>query len=327
MNPFGNLLVNLLMLALGLGSFKIAAEAIFRGVAQGASGATFPWATKPFGFMFVVGAWLGLGVLMLYAAWRGRGNPQDSDHDDERDHRLTEPQALRADQSQPTVPVVLEKQRGSMSSFDQFVQRAKLPRPLAHPYPSAQQHAAITSTQSKQRAPNSVQLPDPLHLYNSRIYAGLWLFGMTLYTVCAAFVSVFLVGVLGQKLAILLFALSFVIYLVIAVQCVRAWRWTSPALSLEKYGITDHFHGGRFIPWTDVRGVRLSSPSSTTSLVLQFARADLVRIHFGSLNLPFAAFQRIFYIGFEGRMRLTSLTFNRAQVMQVSQAFLRHSRR
>lgn len=328
MNPFGNLVVNLLMLVVGLGSFKIAAGAIFSGVAEGASSATFPLATKPLGFMLVVSAWLGLGILMLYAAWRGVVSPQGSDHDDEQDDRPTVPQPPRANQSQPVARVAPDAQRGDMSTFDLFVQRAKTPRTVAlHDHPAPQQHAATDPRESIPSAPHGAQLPEPLHLYKSRVYAVIWLLVMTLYTLAMAFVAVGLSGVLGQKIAVFIFAISFAIYLAIAVKCVRDWRWAGPAVSFEKYGVTDHFHGGRHIPWTDVKDVRLSSPSATTSLVLQFARADLVHTHFGSMYLPHAVLQRIFYSGFEARIALASLSFKRAQVMRVSQAFLRYSKR
>jgi hypothetical protein len=330
MNPFANLMVNLLMLALGLGSFKIAAGAIFTGVAEGASSAMFPFATKPFAFLLVVGAWLGLGILMLYAAWRGVVNPQDPDPDDEQDDRppVAQPsQSSRADQSQPAVRVALGPQR-SMSSFDHFIQHAKSPGPLTKPVqPPARHHAGAISPEPGYSSRGGAQLPEPLQLYKSRVYAGTWLAVMTLYTVAMVFVSVGISGVLGQRFASFIFAISFAIYMVIAVKCIRDWRRTEPALTLDKYGITDHFHGGQLIPWTDIKGIRLSSPSATTSLVLQFAHADLVRTHFGSAYLPHAVLQRIFCSGFEARIALTSLSFQRAQLMQLSQVFLKHARR
>ena len=76
-----------------------------------------------------------------------------------------------------------------------------------------------------------------------------------------------------------------------------------------------------------MKGVRFDFSDQAPALVLQFERVDQAQAHFGRLNLPFAIAQRIFYKGYEGRLPLSCLGFDRLQLMAVAKAFLRHSRR
>ena len=324
MNPFGNLVTTLFALAFCAVSFKIAVSAIFTGIAYGVENAVFPFTSKPFGYFLVLAFWLVMGVGSAWLAWVDIAKKRsDGDGDGNGDEVAdTLPMPNRRQPALQSASVTLSRSSCGASKFDQFLQRAKSPS-----HGIAQPREANDLKWDMPSGKPSSPLPEPLLLYKSRPYAIFLLAALSLFIVGMAYTCFILVGVLGQKLLVLVFVFWFVAYLVMAYLCVCDLRWQGPALEISQYAITDHFHGDRRIPWADIHDVRLTASSQNTLLVLQFANLDKVWEHFGNNNLLHAVWQRIFYNGFEGRLKLTSLSFKRAEVFRVSQAFLRHSKR
>lgn len=319
MNPFGNLLVNLFCLALGLGSLNIALQGIFAGAIDGAGSATFPFATKPLGFLLVVTFWMIVGVAFLWVAWLGvaRRDPDD-DTDDDDNTTSSGPQparASRAARAEPIAPANRSRPEATASG-------------AATTRPARLQIDSVAVSQDPARSHlGHANPPAPLELYKSRPYAIFVLLMATMFVLGLIPLHGVFRSIFGHNAAPLLYLPWLLLYAVIAVRCLRDFLWQGPALVLDQYWITDSFRGGKRIPWTDVHGVRLTASGATTKLVLQFRHASTAQAHFGTLALPYAIWQRLFYNGFEGNIRLTSLSFKRTQVMQVAQAFLRHSRR
>lgn len=98
-------------------------------------------------------------------------------------------------------------------------------------------------------------------------------------------------------------------------------------LVLDKFGITNHRKVGHLIPWTEVDAARLDARYSWSYLVLRFRHASEVHAHFGKSRWLEAIGMHLFFNGFEGRVKLTSLAFKRSMVLKTTQAFIRYSRR
>ncbi|WP_295958379.1 hypothetical protein [Rhodoferax sp.] len=298
MNSFGNLVTNLFALALGLGSLKLAGEGLWAGAIGGigSSAADVRFTAHPLGFVLLVAAWTAFGVFLVGFGWRGFTRPGDADGDDEEDIGGEVP--------------------------------APRPRSLPIPRPpTGMQAAPPPPVAAPATARPAARLPEPLELYTARMWAVCVLVLTTLVILGAAYACIGLSYFLTEKGAAILFAPGLVGYLVVAWKCVRDFFWRGPALVLDRFGILDYRQGGRSIPWTDVDAVRLHASSNRTSLVLRFRDLALPRQHFGALSMLGAWMNRIFYKGYEGRVVLTGLRFQRAQVLQVAQTFVRHARR
>ncbi|WP_394790906.1 hypothetical protein [Rhodoferax sp.] len=302
MNSFGNLVVTLLAFALGLGSLKIAGQGVFSGTISGlsSSGADVLWAKNPLAFVFLLALWTGLGLLCLLVGWRGIAQPADDAQDEDDESPMPLP-VTKPGPAQARAAVIAPKLSQAVAARE----LEPMPAPVRQPRP----------------------LPEPLRLYPSRLWAAGSLVFWTLWTGAMAYVCLALVQILGPVLAKLLFGLWLLLYLVIAWKALRDFFWQGPALELDQYGITDYRYGGRSILWTEVKGVRLHASSSTTSLVVSLRHLADVQAQFGVLRALTAVLNRVFYKGFEGRIKLTSLKFRRAQLLQVAQAFLRNAQR
>jgi hypothetical protein len=302
-------LVSVLSAVLGVASLSIAVRGALSGVIDGSSAtaARFPFATRPFAFLLIVGVWTILGCLLLYVAWSGRARRAAEAGKGGKADEAPKPRRAR-----PTDP----RFHGRTASSFGPVGEPLRPDELARLAPAPERFAA-----------RDARAPPPLLLFNSKTWA---VFGLIVSTALMAVsatlgASVF-ASLLGERFAQVLVAAMAFAYLTAVYRIVRNLRWEGPALVLDEEGITDCFRGAPTTPWRDVRGVRLTASSSTTYLVLQFAHAQTAARHFGLLKMPHAFLQRIVYDGFECALPLTSLSFSRVDVTRTAQAFLKHSR-
>lgn len=306
MNPFGNGIVTLLALALGLGSLNMAFQGLLNGAIDGASGTpSFVFATRPVKFVLLELFWIGLGLLLLLVAWRGVSRPRTGDKGDEDED---EPANVRGVVSRSAMP----------------------PSPLtAHdarlvPEQRPDDHRVMIVQPAGKALPG---LPEPFRLYASRPYAVLAFVAMNAFAVSSGFTLLALERFLGLTAAAILFTPVVLVYLRIVHQCIQNFFRRGPVLVLDRFGVTNHRRHGHMIPWTEVDAVRLDASNSATYLVLRFPNASDMHKHFGTLRFLPSAMQRMFYKGFEGRVKLTSLSFKRGEVQQVAQAFLKYSKR
>ena len=169
--------------------------------------------------------------------------------------------------------------------------------------------------------------PKPLELCASRFYAVCVFIVLTLSIIGSAYVAVVLVSTTSKPWTAMLIAPIVLACLVTMAQCLRNFFWTGPVLLLDKFGITNYRKGGHLIPWIEVDAVKLDSRDMSTYLVLRFRRASDVHAHFGRSRWLQSIVGHLFYKGFDGRMKLTSLVFKRFMVLQTAQSFLLYSRR
>jgi hypothetical protein len=292
MNKFGHGVTTLLLFVLGLGCLSLVLHGLLDGVVDGANGATFPFASKPVKFTLIELFWLGLGLLLLLAAWRGLTR-REVDVDDEREDE-------DEDATQPMRRTV-----------------APALSPPTAPLPDARSATATTKPLP----------PESLELHTSRPYAVLVVIVSTLFAGSSVLTAIALTHILGDVFVAMLFAPFALLCLVTAMQCIRNFFLQGPVLVLNKWGITNYRKDGHLIPWTEVDAVRLDVKGSSTYLVLRFRRADDVLAHFGASRWLQSITGRLFYKGFEGRVKLTSLVFQRALVLKTVQAYLRYARR
>ncbi|MEC5216957.1 hypothetical protein RCH09_001913 [Actimicrobium sp. GrIS 1.19] len=166
-----------------------------------------------------------------------------------------------------------------------------------------------------------------LELTTSRGYAILVFLVFTPFIVSCGYTTFALSFVLGKAFGIILFAPVALAYVFTMRQCIVNYFWSGPVLLFDRFGITNYRKSGHLIPWTEVDAVRIEAHQSSTYLVLRFRNANNVLKHFGTSRMLRSVLQRLFYKGFEGRVKLTSLSFKRSEVLQVAQALLRNSRR
>jgi hypothetical protein len=296
MNKFGDGLVTLLALLLGLGSLNLAFHGLMDGTISGGAGAEFVFAKKPVKFILIELFWVGLAGVFLLAAWRGtwgkKSDPDDLDED---------PEPM---DSQPL-------KRGINTRANDAI-AVTVPAPLSAPAPN-------------EKSPNVP--PRELELTTSRGYAILVFIMFTPFVVSSGYTTFALSFVLGKAFGIILFVPVALAYVFTMRQCIVNYFWSGPVLRLDRFGITNYRRGGHLIPWTDVDALRIEAHQSSTYLMLRFRDASDVLKHFGTSRMLRSVMQRLFYKGFEGRVKLTSLSFKRSEVLQVAQAFLRYSRR
>lgn len=321
MNRFGDGLITLLMLVLGLGCLNIVFNGLVDGVVSGGAGATFPFATKPIKFILIELVWVSLGLVLLLGAWRGMTREQvdiDDEQDDD-DHAATRPM------SRPVAPTTAsaEVARALNSST---VARASAPEMLqpAHPV----QAPNLDALKVRRTGPLAKGVePKTLELHTSRIYAVFVVIVFTFFVVSSAYTSVGLASIFGKALTAIFFVPTALAYLFTMAQCVQNFFWSGPVLMLGKFGITNYRKGGHLIPWTEVDAVRLDARGTSTYLILRFRSASDVHAHFGKSRWLQSVIGHLFYKGFEGRVKLTSLVFKRSLVLHTAQDFLRYSRR
>lgn len=286
-------------------------------------GASFPFATKPVKFILIELVWLGLGLILLLRAWRGVSR-QERDVDDEQDERdehyeVTRPVRLRTEPVLSASGVAHATRLSTVArTSSPDMARPLLPVPVAN-VGNLNARPAVAVT--KAAAPN------PLELQTSRFYAVLIFVVFTLFVMASAYTAVALTSVFGKALTAILFAPTVLAYVITLAQCLRNFLWSGPVLVLDKFRITNYRKGGHLIPWTEVDAVRLGVRGTSTYLVLRFRRASDVHAHFGKSRWLQSIGGRLFYRGFEARVKLTSLVFKRFMVVQTAQAFLRYSRR
>jgi hypothetical protein len=318
MNRFGDGLGTLLMLAFGLGCLGLVFHGLMDGSAGGAGGASFTFSAKPVKFVLIELFWLGLGLILLLGAWRGVSR-QDVDDEMDEDDEVTRPMRRPAEplSGLPAVPQATRASTVARTSSPDMA------RPL-QPVPVAD---AGSLNANPAGAVEKAVAPRPLELYTSRFYAVLVFMVFTPFVIGCAYSAMALASVFGEVLAALFVAPIVLAYVATMAQCLRNFFWTGPVLVLDRFGITNHRKGGHLIPWTEVDAARLDAQNSSTYLVLRFRRASDVHAHFGKSRWLQAIAGRLFYKGFEGRVKLTSLVFKRSSVLQTAQAFLRYSRR
>lgn len=297
--------MTLLMFTLGLGCLSLVFHGLIDGVVDGARGASFAFAAKPVKFLLIELFWLGLGLVLLLGAWRGVSR-QEVDVDDEHDEHDEDDEAMpsstvartpTSDRKQPVLPV---------------------PVPVAK---VGNLNANSAGAVSKAATPKA------LELYTSRFYAVLVIIVFTLFVIVSAYTAVALTTIFGKVLVMVFMLPTALVYVLTMVQCMRNFFWVGPVLVLQEFGITNYRKDGHMIPWTEVEAVRLDARGTSTYLVLRFRRASDVNSHFGKTRWLQSITGRLFYKGFEGRVKLTSLGFKRSVVLQTAQAFLRYSRR
>lgn len=304
MNRFGDGFITLLMFALGLGCLNLVFKGLVDGVVGGAADATFPFATKPVKFVLIQLVWVSLGLVLLLGAWRGvTREPVDIDdeQDDDDDHVPTRP-------------------------MSRTVERTSAPELLKPMQPIPTANAGALNVARTGPLPRGVE-PKTLELYNSKIYAVFVVLVFTLFVVSSAYTSVALTSMFGKALTAMFFAPTVLAYVFTMAQCARNFFWSGPVLVLGKFGLTNYRKGGHLIPWTEVDAVRLDTRGLSTYLVLRFRNASDVHTHFGKSRWLQSVLGHLFYKGFEGRVKLTSLVFKRSLALQTAQAFLRYSRR
>ena len=316
MNKFGDGLTTLLMLALGLGCLNMVVHGLMEGVVGGGNGATFPFASKPIKFVLIELFWTGFGLLLLFGAWRGASR-QTAEADDERD-----------DDDEDTRPARLAAKPLAAHSAEVPTQRASIPAGtpspnLARTFPPV--HAVPLASASNLN--NKPAAPPLLELHTSRFYAVLVMVLFTAFILSTVYTALALANVFGWALAGLLIAPTMLAYLMIMVQCVRNFFWEGPVLVFDQFGITNYRKGGHLIPWTQVDAARLDARYSSSYLLLRFRHASDVHAHFGKSRWLEAIGMHLFYKGFEGRVKLTTLVFTRSTVLQTAQGFIRYSRR
>ena len=311
MNKWGDGVVTLFALLLGLGSLNLAFHGLMDGTISGSSDASFAFATKPVKFILIELFWLGLAGVFLLGAWRGIfGKNIDSD-DLDGDSEPMDSQPLNVD----------------VSARANAAFAATVPTPLAHLLVPSKIQVAQPIPKPSPNA-KSANLPSgALELTTSRAYA-FWVFLVfTPFMVGCGYASFALASFLGNMLGIVLFVPVALAYVFAMHQCILNYFWTGPVLRLDRFGITNYRKGGHLIPWTEVNAVCIEAHESSTYLVLRFRNANDVLKHFGTSRMLRSVVQRIFYKGFEGRVKLTSLVFSRAEVLRVAQAHLKYSRR
>ncbi len=322
MNRFGDGLVTLLMFALGLGCLMLVFNGFVDGVVRGAGSATFPFATKPVKFILIELVWLGLGLLLLLGAWRGVTREQvdiDDEQDDDEDHVATRPM------SRPLAPIAASS-GAALASSSSTVARTSAPEILRPLQPVRAPNADDLNVRRAGPLPKGVE-PRTLELYTSRIYAVFIVIVFTGFVVSSAYTSVALASIFGNALTTMFFVPTALAYVFTMAQCVRNFFWSGPVLVFGKFGITNYRKGGHLIPWTEVDAVRLDTRGTSTYLFVRFRRASDMRAHFGNSRWLQSVMGHLFYKGFEGRVKLTSLVFKRSLVLHTAQAFLRYSRR
>lgn len=300
MNKYGDGLVTLLMLALGLGCLNMVVHGLMDGVVGGGHGATFAFASKPIKFVLIELFWTGFGLLLLFGAWRGLSR-QTAEADDERDD------PAESDDDEDTRPVRL----AAKPFADPPAPFASTPRLNTSP---------VTATQK-------ATAPPPLALDTSRFYAVLVMVLFTVFIMSTIYTALALATVFGWALAGLLIAPTMLAYLMTMAQCIRNFCWKGPVLVFDQFGITNYRKGGHMIPWTQVDAARIDARYSSSYLILRFRHASDVHAHFGKSRWLEAIGMHLFYKGFEGRVKLTSLVFTRSTVLKTAQGFIRYSRR
>lgn len=314
LSPLGSGIVTLLLVALGLGCLFLAGQGIVTGSIDGASGsAAFTWARKPVKFVLIVLCWSTFGPLLLWAAWRVAAP-----------HRSAQGQAA-SDLKDIRAPVWQSTVADSLFTADKRV-AGPWSQLTAASGKAAPAHGgfAVASAQLQASTP---ALPEPLSLHVSRPYAVLAGMTMVVFTISAGFTAYALASALSSAVSALIFAPVALACVRISIQCVRNFFWQGPVLVLDRFGLTNYRKGGHMIAWTEVDGTRLAASRGATYLVLRFRHEEDMRAHFGWLRWLPSVLRRPLYKGFEGRVKLTSLSFKRAEVQRVAQAFLRYSRR
>lgn len=321
MNRFGDGLVTLLMFVLVLACLSQVFHGLIDGSVAGAKGASFAFASKPVKFVLIELCWVGLGLILLLGAWRGVSR-QQLDVDDEQDEDNGETEVTRP-VCLPVAP--LSSQTGvAQATRPSTVARTSSPT-MARPGPPVEKVGNLNPNPAV--AALKAAAPRPLELCTSRFYA-VWVFIMlTLLVIGSAYIAVVLASITSKAWIVVLMVPIVLACGVTMAQCLRNFFWTGSVLALDKFGITNYRKDGHLIPWTEVNAVRLDARGSSTYLVLRFRRASDVHAHFGKSSWLQSIVGRIFYKGFEGRVKLTSLVFKRATVLQTAQAFLRFSRR
>jgi hypothetical protein len=318
MNRFGDGLITLLMFALGLGCLHHVFNGLVDGVVGGAGSATFPFATKPFKFILIEMVWVSLGLVLLLGAWRGVTREQvdiDDEQDDDEDDVATRPM------SRPAAPIAAPQALSSST-----VARTTTPELLRPLQPVPAPNVNDLHVMRAGPLPKGVE-PKTLELYTSRIYAVFVVVVFTGFVISSAYTSVALASIFGKALTAMFFVPTALAYLFTMAQCARNFFWSGPVLVLGKFGITNYRKGGHLIPWTEVDAVRLDTRGLSTYLILRFRHASDVHTHFGKSRWLQSVMGHLFYKGFEGRVKLTSLVFKRSSVLHTAQAFLRYSRR
>lgn len=325
MNRFGDGLVTLLMFALGLGCLTLVFNGLVDGVVSGSKGATFPFATKPIKFLLIELVWVSLGLILLLGAWRGLTRQQvdiDDEQDDDEDHVATRPI------SRPVAPTTASS--GAVHTKSPLLvartSASKLPQPMAPVPPTRTPNLDALDAKRAGPLPKGVE-PKTLELYTSRIYAIFVAIVFTLFVISSAYTSVALASIFGKALTAILFVPTVLVYAITMTQCVRNFFWSEPVLVFDKFGVTNYRKGGHLIPWVEVDAVRLDTRGTSTYLILRFRHASDMRVHFGNSRWLQSLVGHLFYKGFEGRVKLTSLVFKRSLVLQTAQSFLRYSRR
>ena len=323
MNRYGDGLVTLLMLALGLGCLNLVVHGLIDGAVDGARGASFAFASKPVKFVLIELLWLGLGLIFLLGAWRGVSR-KSLDVDDEQDEQeddfeVTRPVRLRvAPLAGPSG--VARATRSATVAGPPSLTIARPLQPLTLPtVPNLNANPAA--------AISKAAAPKPLALSTSRFYAVLMFVFSTLFVMGSAYTALALSSAFGKALAAILFAPSALVCVITIAQCLRNFFWKGPVLVLDQFGITNYRKGGHLIPWTEVDAARLDAKYSATYLMLRFRHSSDVHAHFGKVRWLEAIGAHLFYKGFEGRVKLTSLAFKRSSVLKTTQAFIRYSRR
>ncbi len=304
MNRFGGGLVTLLMFAMGLGCLNVVFQGLFDGSLSGAKGATFSFASKPVKFVLIELFWVSFGLTLLLGAWRGASR-QESDDEQDHDDGVTQPVRLPVEELR-TASGVSSKSESDLSRHSQDM--------------------PIAINGNLDVAPKSA-VPIPLELYPSRFYAILVFVLFTIFAISSAFTAVALTNIFGKALVVMMVAPIVLVYLKTVAQCLRNFFWTGPVLVLDKFGITNYRKGGHLIPWTQVDAVRLDAVYSATYLILRFRHSSDVNTHFGKTRWLQSITGHLFYKGFEGRVKLTSLVFTRSVVLRKAQDLLRNSRR
>ena len=321
MNRFGDGLITLLMFALGLGCLNLVFNGLVDGVVHGAGSATFPFATKPVKFILIELVWVGLGLVLLLGAWRGvTREPIDiDDEQDDEDDAETRPMSRPA---APNTASIAAPQALSSST----VSRTSAPEMLRPLQPVPAPNVNDLHVMRAGPLPKGVE-PKTLELYTSRIYAVFVVIVFTGFVISSAYTSIALASIFGKALTAMFFVPTALAYLFTMAQCARNFFWSGPVLVLGKFGITNYRKGGHLIPWTEVDAVRLDTRGLSTYLILRFRHASDVHTHFGKSRWLQSVMGHLFYKGFEGRVKLTSLVFKRSSVLHTAQAFLRYSRR
>ena len=337
MNRFGDGFITLLMFALGLGCLYLVFNGLVDGVVDGANGATFPFATKPIKYVLLQGVWVSLGLVLLLGAWRGvTREPIDID-DEQDDSDKGEDREPTRPMRRPVAPIAappgaaqaLGVAPAALKSAPEMPWRSQsIPASNANANVNTNKNANANALNVNRAGPlpRGVE-PRALALNTSKIYAVFVAIVFSLFVVSSAYTSVALTSIFGKALTAIFFVPTALAYLFTMTQCARNFLWSGPVLVLNKFGITNYRKGGHLIAWTEVDAVRLDTRGLSTYLFVRFRNASDVHTHFGKSRWLQSVLGHLFYKGFEGRVKLTSLVFKRSLALQTAQAFVRYSRR